>query len=164
VISFRVYGTPAAQGSVRAFHNRVVQGGSAERRARLGSWCADVTAAALGACERALEGPVSVYVRFVLTKGSSLPKRRFWVHTRPDLDKLVRATLDGLTGVCFGDDAQVVLLHAAKHYATPGEAPGAAVMVYGSEEIDAVAVGMSLSVYDPLARPRPVVDVPTTLL
>jgi Holliday junction resolvase RusA-like endonuclease len=45
-------------------------------------------------------------------------------HTKkPDLDKLARATKDALTGVLWGDDAQVVNLLAYKRYADVGEAP-----------------------------------------
>jgi crossover junction endodeoxyribonuclease RusA len=36
----------------------------------------------------------------------------------PDVDKLARATLDALTGVCFEDDSQVVELTARKRYAS----------------------------------------------
>ena len=37
-----------------------------------------------------------------------------WV--KPDLDKLIRAVLDGLTGVAYVDDAQVTLISASKSY------------------------------------------------
>lgn len=41
--------------------------------------------------------------------------------TRPDLDKLVRAALDAMTGVLFVDDSQVTGIEAAKYYANrPG--------------------------------------------
>lgn len=43
---------------------------------------------------------------------------------RPDLDKLCRSTLDGLTGVLFRDDSQVAFLVASKEYAMPGELEG----------------------------------------
>jgi crossover junction endodeoxyribonuclease RusA len=40
---------------------------------------------------------------------------------RPDLDKLTRAVLDGLTaGGAWRDDAQVAELHASKEWGTPG--------------------------------------------
>jgi Holliday junction resolvase RusA-like endonuclease len=35
----------------------------------------------------------------------------------PDLDKLIRAVLDGLTGVAYKDDGQVVRITAVKIYA-----------------------------------------------
>jgi Holliday junction resolvase RusA-like endonuclease len=37
---------------------------------------------------------------------------------RPDLDKLVRAVLDSLTGVCYEDDSQVIRLRASKVWAS----------------------------------------------
>jgi hypothetical protein len=37
-------------------------------------------------------------------------------HIRPDIDKLVRAVLDGLTDVVYRDDEQVTSLTAVKQY------------------------------------------------
>lgn len=48
---------------------------------------------------------------------------------RPDIDKLCRAVLDGLTGVVFKDDSQVVSLYALKERALPGESTGAKISV-----------------------------------
>jgi Holliday junction resolvase RusA-like endonuclease len=39
----------------------------------------------------------------------------------PDVDKLLRAVLDGLTGVLWHDDNLVTLAVAEKHYAVPSE-------------------------------------------
>jgi crossover junction endodeoxyribonuclease RusA len=48
---------------------------------------------------------------------------------KPDLDKLARALLDGLTeGGAWKDDAQVVYIAAAKVYAD-GEAPGCTIFL-----------------------------------
>jgi Holliday junction resolvase RusA-like endonuclease len=55
------------------------------------------------------------------TKTGRLRKGAPLAPGRPDLDKLLRGLLDGLTGVLFRDDAQVTELEAAKCYA---EAPG----------------------------------------
>ena len=43
---------------------------------------------------------------------------------RPDLDKLIRSTLDGLTGAVFVDDSQVVAVHASKRRAEAWEITG----------------------------------------
>lgn len=43
---------------------------------------------------------------------------------KPDLDKLARAVLDGLTGIAWSDDGAVVQLRASKRYAAPGALPG----------------------------------------
>ena len=41
-------------------------------------------------------------------------KGRFWKTQRPDLDKLIRALGDSLSGICFEDDSQVAMVYAAK--------------------------------------------------
>ena len=49
---------------------------------------------------------------------------------RPDVDKLARAVLDGLTmGGAFADDSQVVDLQASKWYVTDGDAAGCVITV-----------------------------------
>lgn len=50
---------------------------------------------------------------------------------RPDIDKLLRATLDGLTDArAYGDDAQVVKIHSLeKVRAQPGEQAGAFIII-----------------------------------
>ncbi len=45
----------------------------------------------------------------------------------PDLDKLVRAVLDGLTAIAYRDDGQVTNLWATKEY---GPEPGVWVQVW----------------------------------
>lgn len=76
--------------------------------------------------------PVLLYVSFFFTipdsakrkKGPDkiLPNDPFT--TRPDLDNLVKAILDGLNTVAFVDDKQIVGIFAAKKY---GKVPGAMV-------------------------------------
>ena len=46
-----------------------------------------------------------------------------------DVDKLSRAVLDGLTGICFHDDAAVISLIANRRYATATESPCAIITV-----------------------------------
>jgi crossover junction endodeoxyribonuclease RusA len=38
---------------------------------------------------------------------------------KPDLDKVIRATCDALTGILYADDAQIVDTSARKHYGSP---------------------------------------------
>ena len=45
----------------------------------------------------------------------------------PDLDKLVRAVLDGLTAIAYRDDGQVVRITATKQY---GSQPGVWVQMW----------------------------------
>lgn len=42
---------------------------------------------------------------------------------RVDIDNLAKTVLDALNGLAFGDDSQVVELHAVKRLAAPGEKP-----------------------------------------
>jgi len=78
-------------------------------------------------------GPVVLGARFYLPRPKAYERRRgVLVHTKkPDLDKLLRAVLDALTGVVFGDDSQVVEIHAAKRYTDGEEIPHAVITVNG---------------------------------
>lgn len=68
-----------------------------------------------------LDGPLRVEILFVLPRPKSLAKKpRALPITRPDVDNLQKAVLDGANqaGV-WRDDAQVVDVHARKVYGTP---------------------------------------------
>ena len=112
-----VRGTPAPQGSKKAF---VVKGRAIVTDANpktLKDWRSAVNLTLQDRWEGPpIEGPVNVVLNFYLLKPKSVPKKRTRPHVRPDLDKLVRAVLDALTGICFKDDAQVVSMQAEKHY------------------------------------------------
>lgn len=80
-----------------------------------------------------LEGPIEVAIRFRLPRPASVKiAKRPFPAVKPDVDKLLRNTLDALTQAgIYRDDAQVVDLYVEKRYATddPGGAPGAIVHV-----------------------------------
>lgn len=71
------------------------------------------------------DGPLEVVVTFTLAKPRTV--KREMPHVRPDVDKLLRSTLDALgsAGV-YGDDSQVVHSDALKVY---GIIPGASIIV-----------------------------------
>jgi crossover junction endodeoxyribonuclease RusA len=74
-----------------------------------------------------IAGPVDITLTFWLPRPPSVSaKRRPTPCCKPDLDKLVRAVLDALSGIAYVDDAQVVVLMAGKRYADaqPGHGPG----------------------------------------
>lgn len=79
-----------------------------------------------------LDGPLNVAITFYMPRPKSVPKSRTFPSVKPDLDKLIRSTLDGLTDSgLWHDDAQVTHLIATKQYAS-GEldrAPGALIAV-----------------------------------
>lgn len=128
-IRLTVYGEPAPQGSKR----HVGGGRMIESSKKVAPWRQDVVAAARRLLDQSggppISGPVHVWVVFTLPAPKSLPKRRASLPAKkPDLDKLVRSTFDGLkTGGVWGDDAQAVSLAAVKTYpaGTPGARRGA---------------------------------------
>ena len=129
-IEFFVPGNPVQQGSLRGF---VVKGRAvitADNKAPLRNWRASVQQAAADAVPEPLSGPIEIGARFVLSRPQSAPKSRIWPDVQPDLDKLVRALLDSLTGIAFHDDKQVCRLAAVdKVYATPSGQTGAIVRI-----------------------------------
>ena len=122
-----VAGVPAPQGSKRHVGN----GRMVESSRAVGPWREAVRAETQRACgQRFTEGqPVAVMIDFRLPRPKSTPKRVGLPAKRPDLDKLVRAVLDGLVaGGALGDDGQVTWLEARKKFA--GErGPGCSIIV-----------------------------------
>lgn len=143
VIQFMVRGTPATQGSKRAFVTR----GAAPRAVlvdnnaqKLRPWRDAVRYAAETAMagRPPIDGPVSVRIVFALARPKSHPKtRRTWPTgvRSGDLDKLIRACFDALTDAgIWGDDAQAVHVEAFKDYVGHGPAqqmtaPGADILI-----------------------------------
>jgi Holliday junction resolvase RusA-like endonuclease len=69
-----------------------------------------------------IQGPVALNLAFYLPRpGRLIHKRRpmppCLADHKPDLDNLVKAILDGVNGVAFQDDRQVVQIMARKFYA-----------------------------------------------
>lgn len=109
--AFFVKGRPVPQGSLTFMRGRPIHA----RAADLAAWRADIARLATGAGYRPIQGGVKVSCQFVYNRPKSAATRGMpWV--KPDLDKLVRAVLDGLTGVAYDDDCQVVLISASKVY------------------------------------------------
>jgi hypothetical protein len=79
-----------------------------------------------------------VEVLFRLPRPKSLPRRVLHCVKKPDVDKLARLVLDGLTGVLFLDDAAVVDLRARKVYSPEEEAPGAIITVAEARDPDPI--------------------------
>ena len=128
MISFRVVGIPAPQGSKRHVGN----GRMIENSKKVGPWRESVKAAALVAigdgASFPMRGPLKVTIEFTLCRpkghyGTGKNSDRvkdsapYFQESKPDLDKLVRSTFDALTeAVIWMDDAQVVELVASKHF------------------------------------------------
>lgn len=120
-VVFDVLGVPAPQGSKRAFvvGKRAVVTEDSKRSA---PWRDSVAAAGLAAMDgaAAFDGPLRVAIVFRMPRPRSV--KRAYPSVKPDVDKLARAVLDGLTaGGVIVDDSRVVSLAAKKVYdAVPG--------------------------------------------
>jgi crossover junction endodeoxyribonuclease RusA len=139
MIEVIVRGIPAPQGSKRHVGNgRMIESSKA-----VGPWREAIRAQ----CQLAMRGrpplggPVAVRAWFWLPRpqghygtgrnsGQVRPGAASRPFGKPDLDKLVRAVLDGLTdGGAWKDDGQVVELTARKLYVLPGLTPGAKIEI-----------------------------------
>lgn len=134
-IGFRVYGSPAPQGSKRHVGNGLM----VESSKKVKPWRQDVVTAAVEAINMTngfekFTGPVSVHIAFYFSR----PKYHYgtgrnagilkagaphFQTTNPDLDKCVRSTFDALTtsGI-WQDDNLAAHISAYKKYA---DQPGA---------------------------------------
>lgn len=88
-----------------------------------GNHAADVAAEAM-AEHPLLEGPIKVAILAVWPwPASASAKKRAalgaqYRTSRPDADNVAKLICDALNGVCWGDDAQVVVLQVEKQYGT----------------------------------------------
>ncbi|QFG08918.1 RusA-like resolvase [Mycobacterium phage MalagasyRose] len=132
-----VPGKPAPQGS-KAFKG-FSRAGTAilkESSDAVGPWreriALQASQAMMGAALPVLEKryAVTATVTFVMPRPASAPKTKTPPAVkRPDLDKLARAVLDGLTDVVWADDSQVVDLHCRKVMAAPSQRMGAHIRI-----------------------------------
>ena len=125
-IEFTVYGTPQPQGSARTFipkgWKRAV---ITSDNPQLKSWRQELAKAAMAACCDAIKDefplhprtPVQVALCFFFKPPKKINCRS--KTTRPDVDKLMRATLDGMSGIIYADDSQVAHAQISKVYGTP---------------------------------------------
>lgn len=133
-VTFTVPGDPRGKGRPRATsRGKRVRLYTDQKTADYEAHVADVARVAMAGRDP-FEGPVRVYatvtmrvpksvsrlVRDLMLSGAILPVKK------PDLDNVVKAVLDGLNGVAFVDDAQVVGQSAEKVY---GAEPGVTVTV-----------------------------------
>lgn len=72
-------------------------------------------------CRAPLEGPVKVSIVIEVAVPVSWPRAKReerlaarWAEGRPDVDNVVKSILDGMNGVVFRDDSQVVAVSAER--------------------------------------------------
>lgn len=132
-----VNGTPAPQGSKRHVGN----GRMIEMSRRVRPWREAVKWAALDIMRNApaVGSPARIDITFFLTRpkthyrtnGKVRDNAPVYPAGRPDLDKLLRSTLDGLVEAgAIRDDAHIVEITAGKRYCNDDARPGAVIRVF----------------------------------
>jgi crossover junction endodeoxyribonuclease RusA len=137
MITIKVYGLPAPQGSKR----HVGHGVMVESSKAVGPWRERIAHETQSVGKRIQKGAVEVDITFYLPRPKghygtgrnserlkdSAPSRP---ETTPDVDKLGRAVLDGLVeGGALRNDSQVADLYAHKYYATENFPPGCLIII-----------------------------------
>ena len=123
-----VPGTPEPKGSTKSFATKTGKVVTTNDNPDTKPWQATVASFVrqeIGSAIVYPEGAVRIDLTFVMPRRSAEPKRFTPPHTRkPDLDKLVRAILDALSGLIYTDDNQVTCVNSSKRTAAIGEQPG----------------------------------------
>ena len=124
-LAFTVYGTPIPQGSMKAFRRgkKIIV---TSDNAKLKPWRHTVTECAVAEVMRQgfvrIQRPHAAHMEvtyfFERPKSYRHPDKT----TKPDLDKLLRATKDALSGVAFDDDSQVTRAVIEKKFGAPARA------------------------------------------
>lgn len=137
MISFTVHGKPAPQGSKTK--NRY--GAVYESSKAVKPWREAVRSETQRNVSSPLTGAVDVHLLFLVQRpaghyrtgrnaGLLRESAPGYPAAQPDIDKLCRAVLDGLTeGGAWKDDGQVTVLHARKQYCGPGVVPGVMITI-----------------------------------
>jgi crossover junction endodeoxyribonuclease RusA len=127
-IELNIFGLPTPQGSKKLMRGRIIEASGV----KLKVWRKAIAAACVEyENQNILLGAIKVNVDFYMPRPPSVKiSKRALPIVPPDLDKLVRGLLDGIgqSEVIWGDDSQVVVLHATKYYADERE-PGAEVTI-----------------------------------
>lgn len=129
LVTFTVPGIPAPQGSKTAGRTKSGANYVREDNPKTEPWRNAVAGHALAAMagRRQLYGPLRLTATFVFRRpaghygtgrnaGTLKPSSPVYVRTRPDVDKLLRAIGDAITGAICRDDSQIVVVHAEKRY------------------------------------------------
>ena len=115
MISYFIPGEPAPQGSKNGFvkNGRVVM---VESSKKVKPWRESVALHTRAKISQPMNCPVEIALVFHLPRPKTVTRR--WPAVKPDLDKLIRSTFDGLTtGGLYTDDALVIAVSASKQYA-----------------------------------------------
>lgn len=122
-LTIDVAGEPASQGSHSVIHGRIVQVNSAKHK----RWRNAVAFAALDLVTdgwELLDEPLELSVIFYLPRPKTATRE--FPAVMPDVDKLLRAVFDSLSGVIYVDDSRIIRATVQKLYADD-RGPGAVI-------------------------------------
>ena len=117
-VKYTIYHEPVAQGRPRFARGRAYDPPKSKAYKEF------VALTAKRHFSKPLEGALSIRVVFYMPMPKSWSKGKKEQHeglfhtSRPDIDNLCKALLDGLNGVAFEDDGQVVCLQAWKFWSS----------------------------------------------
>jgi Holliday junction resolvase RusA-like endonuclease len=120
VISFRVDGIPVTQGSKKLVRGRMLE----DAGPKLKRWRTAIGWAARQAMQGRpilpLSQPVKVTLGFTFQRPAKPSRSYPCGGGGQDVEKLVRAAHDAMTGIVWEDDSQCVDVRATKAYGVPG--------------------------------------------
>jgi Holliday junction resolvase RusA-like endonuclease len=128
MVNFMVEGTPVPKGRPRfARRGKFVSTYSPKTTVDYETKVSQAAKVAMGSSEP-LQTPVGAYIYITLPIPASYSKKRIQAclsgEERPtkksDIDNFCKAIFDGMNGIVFLDDSQVVSLHSTKVYGTVG--------------------------------------------
>jgi Holliday junction resolvase RusA-like endonuclease len=128
MVTFMVEGTPVPKGRPRfARRGKFVSTYSPKTTVDYETKVSEAAQIAMGSSEP-LETPVGAYIYITLPIPASYSKKRTQAclsgEERPtkksDIDNFCKAVFDGMNGIVFADDSQIVSLHSTKVYGTVG--------------------------------------------
>ena len=127
-VFFTVEGTPVPKGRPRfARRGKFVSTYSPKTTVDYESKVSEAAKQAMGSSEP-LETPLAAYIYITLPIPASYSKKRTAAclageerpTKRSDIDNYCKAIFDGMNGIVYVDDSQVVSLHSTKRYGTEG--------------------------------------------
>jgi len=128
MVNFMVEGTPVPKGRPRfARRGKFISTYSPKTTVDYETKVSEAARLAMGSSEP-LQTPVGAYIYITLPIPASYSKKRIQAclsgEERPtkksDIDNFCKAIFDGMNGIVFLDDSQVVSLHSTKVYGTVG--------------------------------------------
>ena len=115
---------PRAKATIRGAHAGVYTPKTAR------GWKEIIMLEAAALAGRQVEGPIALRVHFTLPRPKSRKKESL-VITKPDIDNLLKSTMDALTDrAVWRDDAQIAEISSRKTYETAEAVPGAVIEIF----------------------------------